>query len=773
MLGGFSAIVIYLSMTQPYGDQFFNLWNPKAARVLNALSEPPVENSVRADPASQVFGCSHSSWQKGLVDTLQRNLKLARAEAAQLKRPGAARAVVETERPWAAYPPEIIRPPWMKTRREAQLRSAGKLDVFCDFQFADLIEESGIRFRNRVVADAGKEFKPVHYDHGNGIAITDVDGDDLYDIYFVNQVGGNELWRNLGGGRFENITHRAGVALNDRVCVSASFADIDNDGDPDLYVTSVRNGNVLFENDGTGKFRDISKQSGLDHQGHSSGAVFFDYDRDGLIDLFLTNVGKYTTDVLATVTNDSTSGQEGTNYQYYIGIKDAFAGHLKPELFERSILFKNMGNNRFADRSNEVGLIHLGWSGDASPVDVNEDGWPDLYVLNMQGNDEYYQNVKGEHFVRKSREVFPKTPWGSMGIKVFDYNNDGRMDIFVTDMHSDMWEHIGPEREKLKPRAEVVPDSSLLGSNGASLFGNAFYQNEGGGRFKEVADQIGAENYWPWGLSVGDLNADGHEDVFIASSMNFPYRYGVNSVLLNNRGRFFDSEFILGVEPRRGNRTARPWFELDCSGSDQAHKFCGGQSGRIVIWGAVGTRSSVIFDLDNDGDLDIVTNDLNSEPMVLISNLTQKKSIHYLKVKLIGAKSNRSGLGAKVRVRVGSRTYTQVLDGKSGYLSQSLYPLYFGLGESKSVDQIEVLWPSSQKQVLFGPIKANSMIEVKEQPAVGRAHSPRTPTTQRASISCSQNQPICVVYVNPVIFLGKIGGLNTNTKGACLTQLRT
>ena len=204
------------------------------------------------------------------------------------------------------------------------------------------------------------------------------------------------------------------------------------------------------------------------------------------------------------------------------------------------------------------------WSGAASPIDVNEDGWLDLYVLNMQGHDQYYENVEGKHFVDKSREVFPKTPWGSMGVKVFDYNNDGKMDLYITDMHSDMSENIGVEREKLKSRMQWSEE--FLRSGGNSIFGNAFYRNRGDGHFEEISDQIGAENYWPWGFSVGDLNADGYEDVFIASSMNYPFRYGVNSVLLNNRSeRFLDSEFILGVEPRRDGRTAQPWFELDCA----------------------------------------------------------------------------------------------------------------------------------------------------------------------------------------------------------------
>src|SRR4029453_13200044 len=130
---------------------------------------------------------------------------------------------------------------------------------------------------------------------------------------------------------------------------------------------------------------------------------------------------------------------------------------------------------------------------------------------------------------------------------------------------------------------------------------------------------------------------------------------------------------------------------------------------------ARGSRSSVIFDLDGDGDLDIVTNEFNARPMVLVSNLTDKRKISYLSVKLIGTTSNRSGLGAVVRVTAGGRTYTKVHDGKSGYLSQSLYPLYFGLGDASSVDRIDVAWPSRRKQPVPGPIRGNSTIEIREQ----------------------------------------------------------
>jgi hypothetical protein len=585
-------------------------------------------------------------------------------------------------------------------RKEAQLAAIDQFKVFHDFHFTDRVKESGITFVHRIVDDAGKTYKAVHYDHGNGIAAADVDGDGLPDIYFLNQIGGNELWKNLGNGRFRNITKEAGVALADRISVAASFADIDNDGDEDLFVTTVRGGNVLFENDGHGHFKDISREAGVDYVGHSSGAVFFDYDNDGLLDLFVCNVGRYTSDE---------KGRGGA----YVGLPDAFSGHLHPDRSESSILYKNMGHNRFKDVSAQV-LKHTAWSGDASFADLNGDGFPDLYVLNMQGDDHYYENVKGEKFVEKTDQHFPKTPWGAMGIKFFDYDNDGRPDLLITDMHSDMSEEIGPDREKLKSRMQW-PDSFLQGGAN-NIFGNALFHNLGDGKFEEVSDKMGVENYWPWGPSVGDLNADGWDDIFIASSMNFPFRYGINSLLLNNRGgKFLDSEFLLGVEPRRGGRTHTPWFDLDCSTEKDAERApCRGKTGKITVMATLGSRSAVILDIDGDGDLDIVTNEFNAEPQVLVSDLAQKKKIHYLQVRLVGTVSNRDGLGAAVRVRAGGRLFTKWNDGKSGYLSQSALPLYFGLGDATAIEGVEVDWPSGRKQVVSGGWRMNSTLRITE-----------------------------------------------------------
>jgi hypothetical protein len=606
------------------------------------------------------------------------------------------------ELPVRLVPPELKDTAWLQGLKEAQVKSAASATVFHDFQFTDRQAESGITFRHRIVADAGKTYKPVHYDHGNGLAVADVDGDGLVDLYFVNQVGGSELWKNAGGGKFRNITAAAGVAVASKIGVSAAFADIDNDGDADLYVTTVRGGNVLFENDGKGRFRDISVASGVNYVGHSSSAVFFDYNRDGKLDLFLVNVGKYTTDTVG-----------GVGYKYYIGFEDAFSGHLKPERSEESILYRNEGGNRFVNVSKQVGLQDTSWSGDASIVDVNDDGWPDLYVLNMQGSDEYYENDGGTRFIKKSREVFPRTSWGSMGIKVFDFNNDGRMDIFITDMHSDMSEEIGPERDKMKSAMQWP--ITFRGDGKASIWGNSFFLKEGPSKYREASDAINAENYCPWGPSVGDLNADGFDDTFIASGMNYPFRYMINPVRLNDRGqKFVDAEFVLGVEPRK-NGVTMPWFDLDATGRDKEHRDAAGAKGRVAIWGARGTRSAAMLDIDGDGDLDIVTSEFNTVPMVLVSNLSEKTKVHYVAVKLTGTTSNRNGLGAVVKVAAGGSTYTKVMDGNSGYLSHSLYPLYFGLGAAETVDRIEVVWPSGKTQTVQGPVKVNTTTEIREQ----------------------------------------------------------
>jgi len=624
-------------------------------------------------------------------------------------------------RPHRRPPIATAGPAWLLARAQQEVEQAERSPAFHDFQFTDRLTASGITFENRIVDDAGKAYKKVHYDHGTGLCAADVDGDGLPDLYFVTQLGASELWKNVGGGRFVNITAAAGLEMPDAVAAACAFADIDNDGLPDLFVTTVRHGNRLFHNVGGGKFQDITAQAGVGYVGHSSGAVFFDYDGDGLLDLFVTNVGVYTSNA---------KGPGG----YYVGLPDAFHGHTHPDRAEASILYHNLGGGRFKDVTRAVGLVDSSWSGDATVLDVNDDGRPDLYILNMQGENHLWLNEGGKRFRDATREYFPRTPWGAMGVKAFDFDGDGRVDLLVTDMHDDMWDNIPPgdwAAEASKADSSKAPPDFFPGGKDRFIFGNALFANRGGGRFEEVSDSLGVETYWPWGPSVDDLNADGWDDIFITAGMNFPHRYGINSVLLNEAGRhFLPSEFLVGVEPRAHGVTDQVWFTLDCNGADRRQFFCtackepGGAeagcrfdaAGHLTMMASRGSRAAVLLDLDGDGDLDIVTNEFNAPPQVLISDLAQRRRIHFLEVRLRGTVSNREALGARVTVVLpDGRRMLKVMDGKLGYLSQSDLPLYFGLGDADHAASLDVRWPSGQLQTVPGPIPAGKTVDVVEE----------------------------------------------------------
>jgi len=594
-------------------------------------------------------------------------------------------------------------------RKATEVNAAQKWTVFYNFTFTNRFAQSGITFEHVAVEDASKNWIPAHYDHGSGMAAADVDGDGKIDLVFLNQVGGNQLYLNLGGGKFSNITERAGIALAGQVSVAAAFADIDNDGDPDLFITTVRGGNVLFENLGGGRFKDISAEAGVNYSGHSSGAVFLDVNRDGKLDLFVVNVGKYTSD------------EKGSAGEYRARV-DAFKAHTDPNRYERSLLYINQGSNKFS-LANDA-LAHSGFSGDASFCDLNQDGFPELYVLSMQGDDVFYLNQNGK-FAPATEQYFPKTPWGAMGLKFFDFNNDGRIDLYVTDMHSDMTDSqtkSGQLRNNLafdKERSDAWcsaewTDAFLLGASN-NVFGSALYLNRGSGPFEDVTTQTGAETYWPWGVTVGDFNADGFADAFVTAGMGYPFRYHGNSLLLNQDGKtFVDAEYIVGIEPRADHRFSKTYFVLNADGVDKDHPLAKGKSGLIRVEGSISSRSSVAFDLDDDGDLDIVTNEMNDHPQVFISDLAAHKKIHWVQVRLQGKTSNRDGLGSWVKITAGGREYLECHDGKSGYLGQSSTPLYFGLGEADKVSRIEIKWPSGKTQTITEAIPSGQTFTAVE-----------------------------------------------------------
>src|SRR5262245_8477154 len=247
--------------------------------------------------------------------------------------------------------------------------------------FQEEARAAGITFRMTFLeSEQGENFKINLYDHGCGVAIADVDGDGLDDIYFLNQLGPNALYRNKGDGTFEEVTAKAGVALGDRICVAATFADYDNDGKQDLFITSTRGGNVLFHNEGNGTFKDGTGQAGVAHTGHSQVAVFFDFDNDGWLDLFVANTAEWTV------------SKFDEQARYYPGKGDpkGALGSMADSKTETNLLYRNNHDGTFTNVTAKAGVQGLGWSADVAVFDYNGDGRLDLLITRMFGRSQLY-----------------------------------------------------------------------------------------------------------------------------------------------------------------------------------------------------------------------------------------------------------------------------------------------------------------------------------------------------------------------------------------------
>jgi hypothetical protein len=560
--------------------------------------------------------------------------------------------------------------------------------------FRERAREAGITFRMHFLpAEQGEDFKINLYDHGCGLAIADFDSDGHDDIYFVNQLGPNALFRNKGDGTFEDVTGQAGVGLGDRVCVAAAFADYDNDGHPDLFVTSTRGGNVLFHNEGNGTFRNVTKEAGVEHIGHSQTAVFFDYDNDGRLDLFVTNTAEWTT------------AAYNKAQHYYPGKSFLDNDDFIKSRRESNILYRNNGNGTFTDVTDTARLKGRGWGGDVAVLDYDEDGRLDLLVTNMFGPAQLYRNNGDGTFTDVTKNTLGATSFGSCGARAFDFNNDGRFDLFLADMHSDMWmgldiNHISLSKAKQGqkrkyphlsgPFGEVDPTVEVRDRQMANLFGyqtkdvvygNTLFENLGDGKFQEVSDHAGLETFWPWGAATGDFDNDGYEDVFMPSGMGYPFYYWPNQLCMNNGdGTFTERAEALGIEPPQ-------------RGIYLEEKVRGKKASRS-------SRCAAVADFDGDGRLEIVVNNFNDYPYYFRNNLPRKNWIAF---RLRGTKSNRDAIGAVVKLHLGTKVLARQLCPVGGYLSQSSRMVHFGLGEEAKVDRVEIRWPSGAITALPHP----------------------------------------------------------------------
>jgi hypothetical protein len=559
--------------------------------------------------------------------------------------------------------------------------------------------------------EQGQNFKINLYDHGSGLAIGDYDGDGHDDIYFCNQLGENALYHNNGDGTFTDVTHQAGVALGDRVCAAAAFADTRNNGLQDLFVTSTRGGNVFFRNQGNGTFKDATEEAGLKHVGHSQGVVFFDYDNDGYLDLFVANTAQWT-------------NQLDKSRKYYVGRR--LGGRLDEDLTtspkESNFLYHNNGDGTFTDVTAKAGLKGRGWCGDAVAWDYNGDGHVDLLVARMFGPSQLFRNNGDGTFTDVTREAFGATSFGACGARAFDFDNDGKLDLFLADMHSDMWMGLDPnnESEAIAANIQGKKFSSLFGPwesrfAGARyreteeflgfrpeevVYGNTLFQNLGGGKFAEVSDKANLETFWPWGIATGDFDNDGYEDAFLPSGMGYPFYYWPNQLRMNQGdGTFRERAEELGIEP--------------CGRGTFLEEKIGGKSAPRS------SRCAAVADFDGDGRLDIVVNNFNDNPYYFRNGLPRKNYVAFRlrgsswASKTKGTKTSRDAIGAVVRLYAGQEMLTRQLSPAGGYLAQSSKTLHFGLGSRTRIDRAEITWPSGVTQQIAIP-EINRVNEVIE-----------------------------------------------------------
>ncbi|MDH3591508.1 MAG: CRTAC1 family protein, partial [Planctomycetota bacterium] len=481
------------------------------------------------------------------------------------------------------------------------------------------------------------------------------------------------------------------IGLGDRVCVQPVFNDIDNDGDQDLFVTSARGGNALFRNDGKGKFEDITKEAGVTHVGHTQGATFFDADHDGDLDLLITNTAHWTTN------------EFNEKDRYWAGVPDLYK--LIESKIELNIYYRNDGTGKFEDATEEAGLKGVGWGGDTIVFDYDEDGDTDLLVGNMFGHSLLYDNDGKGKFKIVTYEVLGRTPLGTVGAHVLDFDGDGHLDFYLVDMHSDMWIPVRYPREEVEAkrkydnfygalRHEVGLDLAqweafqriINVDKKKVFFGNGLFRFVKPGQFEEISGPADAETFWPWGVAVGDFDGDGDDDVFLPSGMGYPYFYWPSRLLMNDGGkRFVEEGKAAGLDPPPG----------------------GENLGRIR--GHISTRSArsaSVGDFNGDGRLDLIVVNFNDRSHLYMN---EWPATNYVKFRLTGTKSNRDAIGATLRVHCGDRVFVGLVAAAGGYLAQSSKDVHFGLGAIDSIDRCEIRWPSGVVQVI-------------EKPAINKTH---------------------------------------------------
>ncbi|MCR9081004.1 MAG: VCBS repeat-containing protein [Cyclobacteriaceae bacterium] len=538
----------------------------------------------------------------------------------------------------------------------------------------------GISFKNQLTEDRENNILRYEYFYnGGGVAVGDLDNDGWDDIFFTGNMVPNTLYKNLGDWKFEDRTKEAGISKNPNWSTGVSMADVNGDGLLDIYVCYSGKGspesrkNELWVNQGDFTFENQAEEYGIADPSNSTQALFFDFDRDGDLDLYLLN---HHIQVINELEFDEVKN-----------IRHPYSGDK---------LYRNDGNV-FTDISESAGIkgSPLGFGLGVVASDINEDGWPDILVTNDYIEPDYlYINQKDGTFRDVMTDYFQHISHFSMGADIADINNDGLLDIFTLDMLPE-----DNKRQKLLYGPENYEQYALMIRKGFyhQNMRNMLQVNLGEGKFSEMGQLAGISNTdWSWAALFFDATNSGQKDLFVSNGY---YRDYTNRDFLKYKGDYYFKQAV-------ANQQADTLHLVTSMSSTPVHNYFFENQGdlqfanRSLDWGfeEEGFSSGSAFaDLDNDGDLDLIVNNLN-EFAGIFEN--QSKSGNHLQIKLKGPEGNNFGIGTKVKLTVGNETQVQEHQVVRGFQSSSTFRMHFGLGNSEQVDQIEITWPDGKKQVL-------------------------------------------------------------------------
>ncbi|MCP4188992.1 MAG: RNA-binding protein [Planctomycetaceae bacterium] len=589
-------------------------------------------------------------------------------------------------------------------------------------------EQTGIHYINRIDKDHPLSRLYISGFASGGVAIGDIDGDGLTDIYLTNGPDSNRLYRQVSKLQFEDITDKSGVSSAGNWSAGSAFADVDGDGDLDLYVCNYDSPNQLYINDGTGIFVDEADKRNAALADASVMAHFCDYDNDGDLDyLVLTNrlyragglpTGKISKEV------DGVPQLLPEYERYYHLVKQGPNQFLVKTSGRPNRLFENDGQGNYRDVSEAAGLNAIGKGLSATWYDYDLDGRMDIYVANdFDDPDHLYRNNGDGTFSDVIQNVVPHTTWFSMGSDSADLNNDGMPDLMVLDMSATT--HY---RQKVTMGDMSANQHFMDHSNPRQLMRNSVFLNAGVGRFLEMAHLSGlASSDWSWAVKLADFDNDGWNDVFITNGMTTD---------MTNADRGLNQSKLVGREEWQLVKDEPQQRDKNLAFQNSGHyKFKpSGQSWGVDHNGM--SYSAAYGDLDQDGDLDLIVTNLEEPVHVYRNDSTNQNRVTFA---LKGKQNNRFGIGAKVRIKCGQSEQVRVLNPMTGFMSSNQPIVHFGLGNSDKVDHVQVEWPNGQVQELTN-LAAGKHYVIEEDPT--------------ASARPLDQKPLVFGYVNELQTIG-------------------